>query len=89
MQEWWWLDGQAIPFHREGRQGGLRLLILVAFGIWTMQMRPLVTMNIHEALFLLSSGDSSRLANEPGQAEGGMWSLFILSFHSPTLLFPS
>ena len=46
-------------------------------------------MNIHEALFLLSSGDSSRLANEPGQAEDGMWSLFILSFLSPTLLFPS
>ena len=29
-------------------------------------------MNIHEALFLLSSGDSSSLANEPGEAEGGM-----------------
>lgn len=45
-----------------------------------------MTMNIHEESSLRrSSGNSSRLANEPGKTKGGMWSGSIM----PLSLLPS
>lgn len=83
------LDGQVISPERSS-QGGQKLLLVVAFQpCWTMQMSPLVTMNIHQERSLLNLGNSSRLANEPGRQRERERSFFTLPFLSPASFRPS